>query len=66
MLGAEWTVIHPADFSRDPEYSAEKCKAFNCEYWKPFVELGARCGVGIAFENMFQSGFKQRYGSEVD
>ncbi|MDR3759045.1 MULTISPECIES: sugar phosphate isomerase/epimerase [Enterocloster] len=66
MLGAEWTVIHPADFSRDPEYSAEKCKAFNCEYWKPFVELGVKCGVGIAFENMFQSGFKQRYCSEVD
>ena len=66
MLGAEWTVIHPADFSRDPEYSAEKCKAFNCEYWKPFVELGVRCGVGIAFENMFQSGFSQRYCSEVD
>lgn len=65
-LGAEWTVIHPADFSRDPTYSFEKCKAFNCEYWKPFVDLGAKCHVGIAFENMFQSGFKQRYCSQVD
>lgn len=65
-LGAAWTVIHPADFSRDPEYSFEKCRSFNQEYWKPFVDLGAAYGVGIAFENMFQSGFKQRYCSETD
>lgn len=66
MLGVQWTVVHPADFYADETYSFEKNRDFNREYWAPFIELAVKNDVGFAIENMFQSGSKQRYCSEVD
>ncbi len=65
-LGVRWLVLHPSDFDADEQYDFDKAREFNLRYWTPFVEFAAEKGVGIAFENMFQSGRHQRYCSEAD
>lgn len=62
-LGVEWLVLHAADFDADPEYDFDKARRYNIDYWRPFVELAASRGVGIAFENLFASGHHRRYCS---
>ena len=62
-LGVEWLVLHAADFDADPEYDFEKARRYNIAYWRPFVELAGKHGVGIAFENLFASGHHARYCS---
>lgn len=62
-LGVKWLVLHPCDFDRDPVYDFAKARRFNLDYWRPFVEMAAKEEVGIAFENLFQSGHHQRYCS---
>ncbi len=65
-LGVKWLVQHPSDFNADPAYDFEKTKRYNIRYWTPFVELANKHHVGVAFENLYQSGHHQRYCSEVD
>lgn len=65
-LGIQWLVMHPCDFDSDAEYNFEKARAFNIEYWKPFVEFASNKKVGIAFENLYASGHHARYCSQVD
>ncbi len=50
-LGIPWAVAHvisPQDSNGDPKKSA----AVNHEYYDKYVEMGVKCGVGTAFENM--------------
>ena len=65
-LGVRWLVMHPSDFDADERYDFDKARRYNLEYWRPFIDLAARCGVGFAFENMFMSGRHPRYCSDVD
>ena len=65
MLGVKWTVVHPCDFDADEVYDLDKNRRFNREYWKPLIDYALSHEVGFCFENMFQSGKKQRYCSDV-
>ena len=65
-LGVQWLVQHPSDFNADPIYDFDKIKKYNLEYWTPFVELANQHHVGVAFENLYQSGHHQRYCSDVN
>lgn len=64
--GVRWLVMHPADFYADEAYDFDKAKAFNLDYWAPFLDLAVKHDVGIAFENMFWSGKHRRFCSEVE
>ncbi|MBR5109618.1 MAG: sugar phosphate isomerase/epimerase [Clostridia bacterium] len=65
-LGVEWLVMHAADFDADPDYDFDKARRYNLNYWQPFIDLAAREGVGIAFENLFASGCHRRYCSTAE
>jgi len=62
-LGVAWLVQHPSDFDQAPDYDFEKTRAYNLAYWAPFVAEAERRRVGIAFENLYESGHHQRYCS---
>lgn len=51
-LGVKWVTVHPMNDTIHAEFDNEVNMATNLEYYKPFVELAKRCGVGIAIENM--------------
>ena len=65
-LKVRWLVFHTADLDAPPDDGFEKTRAFNLEYWQPFVGLAVRHGVGIAFENLFMSGRHPRYGMTAE
>lgn len=51
MLGVKWIVFHPGTIFGNPSKQANM--QANIEYMKPFIELAAKYGSGIAFENIF-------------
>ena len=62
MLGAEWVVMHPFNFPRDPLYSRKKGLDANLAYLAPFIDAAKKAGVGIAVENMVDFvGSRRRY-----
>ncbi len=54
MLGVRYATAHPLSF---PEFNYEEEPNLkgNREYYDSYVELGIRCHVGTAFENMLPS-----------
>ncbi len=61
ILGAEWTVAHPAT-QADPALAYTQSKQANLEYFDAKLRLAGSHGVGIALENMadFSGGGKKR------
>ena len=62
MLGAPWTVAHPATALGAP-MPMKASKAGNLEYFSRRLETASRCGIGIALENMadFDGGGRSRW-----
>lgn len=54
-LGVKWVTVHPLNDTVHGEYDVEVNMATNLEYYKPYLELAKRCGVGLAIENMAKS-----------
>lgn len=52
ILGAEWTVVHPANLPHAPLYSAKEAKEANLRYLVPLIEKAKAEGIGLALENM--------------
>ena len=59
-FGVKWMVIHPLTFENLNCERKASLQA-NHDFWAPYVELGAKHGVGIAFEN--QLPYLQRQGT---
>lgn len=51
-LGVKWVTVHPLTDTVHAEYDVETDLATNLEFYKPYLELAKRCGVGLAIENM--------------
>ncbi|MBQ7321350.1 MAG: sugar phosphate isomerase/epimerase [Clostridia bacterium] len=51
-LGVKWMVVHPLTDTVHAEYDVAVDLATNLEYYKPYLELAKRHGVGLAIENM--------------
>ena len=54
LLGAPWIVIHPGTIWKDGWYSHSASLETNIRYFSQLGELAAKCGVGIAIENMVE------------
>jgi len=52
ICGVKWAVAHPVFDSEGLPHSFDDCMKFNHKVYDEFVELAAKSGVGIAFENM--------------
>jgi sugar phosphate isomerase/epimerase len=66
MLGVKWAVIHPVQNLNTDEYSMESDLKYNHEIYDEFIDLAARLGVGIAFENMADIDGRRRFGTTPD
>ena len=51
-LGIHWMTVHPLTDTIHAEYDVEVDRATNLEYYKPYLELAKKHGVGLAIENM--------------
>lgn len=51
MLGVNWIVMHPGTFPGD-SLDFRESKRRNIEYFKPYLDLAAESGCGIAIENL--------------
>jgi sugar phosphate isomerase/epimerase len=62
MLGGKWVVMHPGtDFTCETgDYEAQI--RYNQELYAEELELSAKLGVGLAFENMCDAGQRRRFG----
>ena len=54
-MNAKYMVVHGDEFDFDnEEYTENKVKTYNYEYFAPFVEKAEKYGIKIAFENVFE------------
>ncbi|MBR2287615.1 MAG: sugar phosphate isomerase/epimerase [Clostridia bacterium] len=62
MLGAKYTVAHPATALGKP-MAMQESRRINLEYFKRRLEVAEKCGIGIAIENMadFDGGGRNRW-----
>jgi len=60
-MGVQWAATHPGSVGAAPE-----SKIFNREYFAPHIEFAKRQGVGIALENIFDSGNVRHYCGVVE
>lgn len=51
-LGIPWMSVHPFSDNINCEYDNDVQFRSNYEFYAPFVEMGTKYGVGLAFENM--------------
>ena len=51
-LGVKWVTVHPLTDTVHAEYDVEVDRATNLEFYKPYLELAKKNGVGLAIENM--------------
>lgn len=68
-LGVKWAVVHPFTDTIHAEFDNEVNLATNREFYTPYVELAAKNGTGIAFENMAEFSLekaKRRYCTTAD
>lgn len=54
-IGAEWMSVHPFSDNINCEYDVDAQMKTNYDFYAPFVELGEKYGVGLAFENMMRT-----------
>jgi len=50
-LGVKWMTVHPLSDNVNCEYDTYTQMKSNYELYAPFLELGRKYGVGLAFEN---------------
>lgn len=62
ILGAQYLVVHGDEFMPELGAQFDSKKAVDVYYdrFAPLVERAKKLGVGIAFENLFEDGFKGR------
>lgn len=69
-LGIKWMSVHPFSDNINCEYDNEVQLKTNYDYYAPFVEMGEKYGVGLAFENMARTNslpmLKRRYCMNAD
>lgn len=70
-LGVKWVTVHPLTDTVNTEYDNAIQLETNHRFYAEFVELAAKVGTGIAFENMIEAAvpsdrFRRRYGADVD
>jgi sugar phosphate isomerase/epimerase len=66
IMGVKWLVIHPGTVRDETWYSYADSFNANLEAYKRYGELAAKHNVGIAIENMIESGPERRYCSSVE
>ena len=67
MLGAKYLVTHGDEFDFDHlTYSSKEGFKYNYEYFAPMVEQAEKCGVPIAFENLFEDMGVPRHCSKTE
>ena len=61
LMGAKYMVVHGDEFDFGKlNYSSEKALNYNYEMFAPIVEKAAEKNISIAFENVFEDGYKGR------
>lgn len=66
IMGVKWLVIHPGTVRDGTWYSYTDSFRENLEAYKRYGELAAKHNVGIAIENMMETGPERRYCSSVE
>ena len=59
-IGAKRIVIHADEYVCNGTYDSETACRFAYEYFAPLVELAQKLGIGVAVENLFEDGPKER------
>lgn len=63
LVGAKYCVIHADEYKcGDKPYTSEDAVAYTKEYMTPLVDYASSLGVTMAFENLFEDGYKTRPG----
>ena len=61
IMGAKYMVVHGDEFDFEKsDYSPEKAMKYNYEMFAPIVEKATMKNINIAFENVFEDGYKGR------
>lgn len=63
MLGVKWAVMHPVGVAGVPGYDTEANILENKRVFAKELELSAKLGVGLAFENMCDGNQRRRFSS---
>lgn len=67
-LNIPWVTVHPMTDTVDAEYDVDVNRRVNLEFYLPYVELAAKVGTGLAFENManFTPDIRRFYCASAD
>ncbi len=66
ICGVKWAVVHPVEKLNVPAEFIDQHTAYNQEIYGPVIELAAKYGMGIAFENVaVMAGVRPRFGCTV-
>lgn len=69
IMGAKYFVVHGDEYDMKllGEYTPEKALQYNYELYAPYVERAEKDGISIAFETVFNEGYRfPRYCAEFD
>lgn len=69
FMGAKYMVAHADEFDFDTtEFSPEAADEYNRKIYLPYVERAAKGGYKVAFETVFEDGYRKgrRYTSDAD
>ena len=61
MLGGKWCVMHPVTDAASETGDIEAQIAYNKKFYEKELELSAKIGVGLAFENMCDTPNRRRF-----
>lgn len=60
-MGAKFMVVHGDEFDfENNDYSPEKALIYNYDLFAPIIEKATAKNINIAFENVFEGGYKNR------
>ena len=62
ILGVKWGVVHPVQEHVSIELDFESDIAYNHEFYDYFFDLALKNNIGLAFENMFDTPKRRRFG----
>ncbi len=66
ILGAKYMVIHADEFPRKYAFDSKKASDYAYEMFAPFVEYTAKHGFGVAVENLFDEGARNRFTADIN
>lgn len=66
MVGGKWAVMHPVTDLTSETGDVEAQIEYNKKIFDQELELSAKIGVGLAFENMCDAGNRRRFGVTAD